>query len=217
MEQVLWLYALPCDPAYPVVCFDERPCFLIGQEVAPLNAKPGQVAKEHYAYRKNGSCARCSPPSNQKPARDWRGFTPNAPSANMPSSCRAWPSATLPPRKSAWSRTTSTPTASVRSTRAFPPRKLLRWPSAPEFFFTPKSASWLKPDRDRVLGLLARECLHRRMPTFEAMECEILALVEERAAKAIKIDWQFSLGQARDKFARHYQALRQETPACYDI
>ena len=55
MERVLWLYALPYDALHPVVCFDERPCFLIGEEVAPLNAKPGQVAREHYAYTKNGS------------------------------------------------------------------------------------------------------------------------------------------------------------------
>jgi hypothetical protein len=64
---------------------------------------------------------------------------------------------------------------------------------------------------------LARECLHRRIPSFEALEREVLALVEERAAKAIKIDWQFSLSSARDKFARHYQRLREEKPMCYDI
>jgi hypothetical protein len=56
MEQILWLYALPYDPLYPVVCFDERPCFLIGEAVTPLNAAPGKVAKEHYAYTKEGSC-----------------------------------------------------------------------------------------------------------------------------------------------------------------
>jgi hypothetical protein len=56
MEQLLHLYSLPYDPAYPVVCFDERPCFLIGEVMAPLNPQPGHVAKEHYAYSKNGSC-----------------------------------------------------------------------------------------------------------------------------------------------------------------
>ena len=55
MERLLWLYALPFDPAYPVGCFDERPCFLLGQEVAPLHAKPGQVTREHCAYIRNGS------------------------------------------------------------------------------------------------------------------------------------------------------------------
>ena len=57
MEQILALYALPYRAAYPVVCFDERPCFLIGEHVAGLEMKAGQVARQHYAYEKNGSCA----------------------------------------------------------------------------------------------------------------------------------------------------------------
>ena len=57
MEQILSLYALPYDPAYPVVCFDERPCFLIGDQIEPLAMQTGQVRKEHYAYEKHGSCA----------------------------------------------------------------------------------------------------------------------------------------------------------------
>ena len=50
MEHLLELYARPYDPRYPVVCFDERPCFLIGEVMEPLPGKVGQVAKEHYAY-----------------------------------------------------------------------------------------------------------------------------------------------------------------------
>ena len=57
MERLLWLYALPYDAQYPVICFDERPCFLIGDKVEPLALQGGQVRKEHYAYEKNGSCA----------------------------------------------------------------------------------------------------------------------------------------------------------------
>ena len=41
MELILALYALPFDPEYPVVCFDERPCFLIGDEVEPLALQSG--------------------------------------------------------------------------------------------------------------------------------------------------------------------------------
>jgi hypothetical protein len=41
---------------YPVVCFDERPCFLIGDTISSFAMKPGQVAKENYAYTKHGSC-----------------------------------------------------------------------------------------------------------------------------------------------------------------
>ena len=57
MEDVLNLYAQPFDPKQPVVCFDERPCFLIGETVQGLDMKAGQPAREHYSYKKNGSCA----------------------------------------------------------------------------------------------------------------------------------------------------------------
>lgn len=55
MEQLLWLYAQPYDPDYPVICFDERPCFLIGETVDPLAMQSGRVYKEHYSYEKSRS------------------------------------------------------------------------------------------------------------------------------------------------------------------
>ncbi len=57
MEDVLKLYSLPDDPLYPVISFDERPCFLIGDKVEGFELKPGQIRKRHYEYIKNGSCA----------------------------------------------------------------------------------------------------------------------------------------------------------------
>lgn len=57
MELILTLYALPYDPAYPVVCYDERPCFLIGDQIEPIAMQTGQIRREHYAYEKHGSCA----------------------------------------------------------------------------------------------------------------------------------------------------------------
>lgn len=56
MERILWLYALPYDEKFPVVCFDERPCFLIGDTIEPMAMQTGKVAKENYAYSKHGSC-----------------------------------------------------------------------------------------------------------------------------------------------------------------
>jgi hypothetical protein len=57
MEQILALYGLPYDEHYPVICFDERPCYLIGETVAGLEMTAGRAKREHYAYEKNGSCA----------------------------------------------------------------------------------------------------------------------------------------------------------------
>lgn len=42
---------------YPVICYDERPCFLIGDRVEPVALQSGQICKEHYAYEKLGSAA----------------------------------------------------------------------------------------------------------------------------------------------------------------
>lgn len=56
LEIILRLYCLPYNKDYPVICFDERPCFLIGDTIEPLDMAPGQVAKENYAYSKHGSC-----------------------------------------------------------------------------------------------------------------------------------------------------------------
>src|SRR5688572_33361509 len=57
MERILWLYSLPYEEECPVLCFDERPCFLIGDKVTALEMKSGQARRENYAYQKNGSCA----------------------------------------------------------------------------------------------------------------------------------------------------------------
>jgi len=57
LEQLLALYALPYDPAYPVVCFDERPCFLIGDTLLPRPMRKGEIAKQHYEYEKLGSAS----------------------------------------------------------------------------------------------------------------------------------------------------------------
>ena len=55
MELILRLYLLPYDSKRLVVCFDECPCFLIGNSVAGIEMKKGSPAKENYFYTKHGS------------------------------------------------------------------------------------------------------------------------------------------------------------------
>jgi hypothetical protein len=50
MEHLLVLYALPYDARYPVVCFDQRSCFLIGDRVDALGFQTRKVQKEHYRH-----------------------------------------------------------------------------------------------------------------------------------------------------------------------
>ncbi len=76
-----------------------------------------------------------------------------------------------------------------------------------EFYQRPKKASWLNMI-EIEFSALARQCLSRRIATEAELEREVLALVTEREAKAIK--WQFSGTSARTKLNRHYEAVHAE-------
>ena len=56
MKDVLDIYEQPYNPKRPVLCFDERPCQLIGDAIIPIPIKPGSPKKEHYEYVRNGTC-----------------------------------------------------------------------------------------------------------------------------------------------------------------
>jgi hypothetical protein len=39
-----------------VICFDERPCQLLSDLMAPIGMKPGSMKKLDYHYQRNGTC-----------------------------------------------------------------------------------------------------------------------------------------------------------------
>lgn len=55
MEDVLYQYAQPYDPLIPLLCYDERPCQLLGDVLAPLPMQPGYPARYDYEYERNGT------------------------------------------------------------------------------------------------------------------------------------------------------------------
>ena len=55
MEDVLDLYAEPYDPERPLVCFDETSTQLLAETRPPLPMKPGQIRREDYEYRREGT------------------------------------------------------------------------------------------------------------------------------------------------------------------
>ncbi len=54
MEDVLSLYNAPYDKKRPVICPDELPFQLLGEQVAPLPMKAGAVKKTDYEYERKG-------------------------------------------------------------------------------------------------------------------------------------------------------------------
>lgn len=210
MEHLLALYARPYDPRYPVVCFDERPCFLIGELMEPLPLKRGQAVKEHYAYEKHGSCsllAAIEPLTGQRLAqvhtrRTKREYT---------QFCQALAAQYAEALKIQLVQDNLNTHNASSFYEYLPAEDAFALAQRFEFHYTPKSASWLNMI-EIEFSALARGCLHQRLPTQAQLEREVLALVQERHDQRIRIHWQFSLEAARDKFQRHYAKIQADNP-----
>jgi len=208
MEHLLGLYAQPYDPHYPVICFDERPCFLIGDQVAPLVMQSEKIRKEHYAYEKLGSCALLAaiePLTGKrlalvKPQRTKKEYTEFCQAL-----VAAWPGA-IKIRLVQDNLNTHNASSFYEH---LPAAEAFALAERFDFNYTPKSASWLNMI-EIEFSVLSRQCLDRRIPSQEQLEKEVLALVKERAEKKIKINWQFSLETARTKLNKHYQQVNAD-------
>jgi hypothetical protein len=208
MELILALYLLPYDPSYPVVCFDERPCFLIGEEVEPLALQSGRVRKEHYAYQKFGSCALLAaiePLTGQRLAQVYPRRTKREFTLFCQALAAMYPNATK--------IRLVLDNLNTHNTSAFyenlPADEAFALAERFEFYYTPKSASWLNMI-EIEFSALSRQCLNRRIPTIEILEQELLALVAQRASNKIRIHWQFSVQAARTKLNSHYCAIQPD-------
>jgi len=205
MEHLLWLYALPYDPLNPVVCYDERPCFLIGDKVDPLMMQPGQIRKEHYAYEKHGSCvllAAIEPLTGQRLAQ----VLPQRTKKEYTQFCQALAAAYPEAKKIRLVQDNLNTHNASSFYENLPAEEAFALAQRFEFNYTPKSASWLNMI-EIEFSALARQCLNRRIPTQEQLEKEVLALIKERCEKKIKINWQFSIEAARTKLNKHYQKV----------
>jgi hypothetical protein len=205
MEHVLWVYSQPYDPAFPVICFDERPCFLIGDVVAPLPHQANQVAKEHYAYEKHGSCALLAavePLTGHRLATVYAQRTKKEYALFCQAIVAHWPEAQ---RIRLVQDNLNTHNAGAFYEH-LPADEAFALAQKFEFVYTPKSASWLNMI-EIEFSAIARTCLDRRIPTIDKLLREVMAIVKERDAKRIKLNWQFSIPTARNTLNSHYRQV----------
>lgn len=211
MEHLLDLYQQPYDPYYPVICVDERPCFLIGDTIVPIDTKPGSVKKQDYAYEKLGSCnlfmavepltgKRWIKVYPRRRKREYADFMHYVAAHN--------PQAT---QIQVVQDNLSTHTKGAFY-QVFPAQEAFSLAQRYQFHFTPLHASWLNM-AEIELSALSKQCLNRRIPTIEKLKTEIQAWVQQRNAKKVKIYWQFTKAQAREKLGRHYQKVNYKNVA----
>lgn len=208
MERILALYRTLYAARFPVICYDERPCFLIGEKVSGLEIKAGQPRREHYAYEKRGSAnllMTIEPLTGKRVAdifdqRRKREFAQHFQKV----------AAEFPEAEKILVILDNLNTHNESSFyETFAAEEAFRLSQKFEFVYTPKSASWLNII-EIEFSALSRLCLKRRIASKELLEKEVMSIIKDREEKKIKIDWQFSKEKAREKLNRHYKEVNSD-------
>lgn len=208
MEEVLYLYNLPFDERRPLVCFDELPVQLLGEVVLPLPMKEGHSKRFDYEYEREGTAVllvvfepltgkRIVETSQQRTKADYCRFMQRV-AAMFPQADRV---------------VLVQDNLNTHNASSFyenlPPEDAFALAQRFEMHYTPKKGSWLNM-AELELSALSRICLSRRISSIEELDRQVQALVKERNELQIKVEWQFSISQAREKLSRHYEKVQSK-------
>jgi hypothetical protein len=168
MEDVLHQYQLPYDPQHPLLCFDERPCFLLEDVGGILPMSPGKAKRQHYEYQKNGACCvflafepqtgfRYVEVRDRRTAVDYAAFMQTRLACHYPQveSIRLVQD----------NLNTHTPGAFYE---VLPPAQAFALAQQFESHYTPKKGSWLNM-AEIEFAALSKQCLARRIPGVEGL------------------------------------------------
>ena len=208
MEDVLHQYQLPYDARHPLICFDERPCFLIEEAGAILPLSPGKAKRYHYEYKKNGSCCvflafephtgfRYVDVRERRTAEDYATFMQTLLARHYPQAEAL--------RLVQDNLNTHTPGSFYE---VLPPEQAFALAQRFEPHYTPKKGSWLNM-AEIEFAALSTQCLDRRIPEVETLRREVLAWAERRNREQETVHWQFSQDKARQKLQRHYANVQK--------
>jgi DDE superfamily endonuclease len=208
MEDVLQQYHLPYDSRRPLLCFDERPCFLTEDVGGIVPMSPGKAKRYHYEYQKNGSCCvflafepqtgrRYVEVRERRTARDYAEFMTTLLEQHYPQA----DSLRLVQDN------LNTPTPGSFYT-VLPPEQAFALAQRFEPHYTPKKGSWLNM-AEIEFAALSKQCLARRLPEVETLRREVLTWAERRNQEKKTVEWKFSQPDARQKLHRHYENIQK--------
>jgi hypothetical protein len=206
MEDVLDLYEQPYDPKHPVICFDERPCQLIGDAIIPIPIKPGSPKKEHYEYIRNGTCCvflAFEPLAGKRLicVKERRTMVDYADFIRLLADQYPEAETILLVQDNLNTHTAGS------FYNALPPDDAFQLGRRFEYHYTPKKGSWLNM-AEIELSALSKQCLDRRIADMKRLIDEVSAWEQERNAIRATVRWRFSKDNARVKLQRHYSNLQ---------
>ena len=213
MEHILDVYAEEPDPRRPLVNFDEGFKQLVAENRAPIPAKPGQPEKYDYEYRRAGTATvflffdrhrgwRRAKASHQRRNQDFAECMRELVDVHYPDAEIV--------RVVLDNLSTHRPGALYKT---FPPAEARRILRRLEFHYTPKHASWLNMVEIEI-GVMTRQCLDRRIGSFEGLQAELAAWERRRNGEGATINWLFDVDSARQRLTRAYPGLHPSESLC---
>jgi len=203
MEDVLDVYTRPHDPDIPLVCLDETSKQLVSETRTPLPMKPGQPERIDYEYERGGTANlfmlfaplegfRHIEVTDHRKTIDYAKVLKDLSDIHFP---RAKKIALVQDNLNTHAR------ASLYA--AFAAAEARRLVERFEWHYTPKHGSWLNM-AESELGVLASQCLDRRISDKETLSREVAAWQSSRNKNQTKADWRFTTADARIKLKRLY-------------
>jgi len=205
MEDVLDQYEQPYDPNQPLVCFDEWLIQLIEETRISKPAKPGQIERYDYEYKRNGVRnlnVAFEPLTGQRQVRITERHT-----MQDFAHCMKWLVDEVYPEAEVirviLDNLSTHKSAALYLT--FPPAEALRILKKLDFHYTPKHASWLNM-AEIELSVFDRR-LKAFIPDDDVLFIEVNAMVNMRNHSNATVDWQFRTEDARIKLKSLYPSI----------
>jgi transposase len=203
MEDILGVYAETPDPLRPVVCFDETPRQLIGEERVPIRAEPGKPARVDYEYVRNGTANVFMFVDANRPWRHAK-VTDQRTCVDFAECMRELVDEHYPEAERIRVVLDNLSAHSAGALyQAFAPEEARRILDRIEFHFTPKHASWLNMVEIEI-GVMVKQCLDRRIPDKATLVSEIASWERRRNSERARIKWMFTVERARAKMGHAY-------------
>lgn len=206
MEDSLYQYARPYDPLIPLLCYDERPCQLLGDLLVPLPMQPGQPKRSDHEYERHGTCCvllafepqtgfRYVQVRARRTTIDYAQFLQDLVRRHSPTVERI--------RLVQDNLNTHTPGAFYH---VLPPEDAFQLAQLFELHYTPKKASWLNM-AEIEFAALVKQCLDRRIADRDTLASESLAWAHTRHKERRTVHWRFTQTAAREKLQSQYPML----------
>ena len=203
MYDVIDLYEEPYDPKRPIVCLDEKPKQLLGDEREPIPMKPGRSEKYDYEYVRNGTAnifvavefkagKRVTQVTKRRTMKDFALFVKMLVDGEY--------SDVEVTRLVVDNLNTHNEKAFYKT---FSKEEAERILDRIEFHYTPKHASWLNAAEIEI-HVMDIECTGRRISDMKILTHEVAAWTKRRNDHEDKINWTFTSERADEKLSKYY-------------